>query len=96
MPFDCISNFGFFGSLLMRTLLPIFLIIVLIFSSKLLRSQHTKAADMCSSGWFVLLFLVYPSCSSAVFQAFFCDRLDDGSAYLRVVPLTRAWNRHDS
>jgi len=91
MPFDCISNFGFFGSLLMRTLLPIFLIIVLIFSSKLLRSQHTKAADMCSSGWFVLLFLVYPSCSSAVFQAFFCDRLDDGSAYLRVDYSVQCW-----
>ena len=30
------------------------------------------------------LFLVYPSCSTAVFQTFMCDVLDDGSAYLRV------------
>ena len=39
---------------------------------------------MLSSGWFVVLFLVYPSSCTAVFQAFMCDELDDGSAYLRV------------
>ena len=30
------------------------------------------------------LFIVYPSCSTAVFQTFMCDRQDDLSAYLRV------------
>ena len=39
----------------------------------------------------VVLFLVYPSCCTAVFQAFMCDELDDGSAYLRVDYSVQCW-----
>ena len=85
MPIDCIVNSGFFGSLIVRTALPLLLIMLLASLSKLFRwYKKVKVASMLSSGWFVVLFLVYPSCSTAVFQAFNCDELDDGSAYLRV------------
>jgi len=95
MPMDCIANFGFFGALIVRTAIPLLLIMLLAGLSKLFRSKtilcktivcrnKVEIANMFSSGWFVVLFLVYPSCSTAVFQAFMCDELDDGSAYLRV------------
>lgn len=48
------------------------------------RYEKVEVSKMLSSGWFVVLFLVYPSSCTAVFQAFMCDELDDGSAYLRV------------
>ena len=85
MPIDCIANFGFLGSLVVRTALPLLLILLLAAFSKGFRIYgKEEIAGMLSSGWFVVLFLVYPSCSSAVFQAFMCDEMDDGSAYLRV------------
>jgi len=85
MPIDCIANFGFFGSLVVRTALPLLLILLLAAFSKVFRCyKKEEIAGMLSSGWFVVLFLVYPSCSSAVFQAFMCDEMDDGSAYLRM------------
>jgi len=85
MPMDCIANFGFFGALIVRTAIPLLLVMLLAGLSKLFRRyEKVEIANMFSSGWFVVLFLVYPSCSTAVFQAFMCDELDDGSAYLRV------------
>ena len=90
MPLDCVANFGFFGALVIRTGLPLLLIMVLASLSNLFKrcskdgTKHEKMASMLSSGWFYVLFLVYPSCCTAVFQAFMCDELDDGSAYLRV------------
>ena len=90
MPLDCVTNFGFFGALVIRTGLPLLLIMVLASISNLFKwcskdgTKHEKIASMLSSGCFYVLFLVYPSCCTAVFQAFMCDELDDGSAYLRV------------
>ena len=49
------------------------------------------AADMCDSGWFYVLFLVYPSCTSATFQAFLCDNLPDGTPMLRVDYSITCW-----
>ena len=73
------------------------LIVVLASLSNLLKwcgkdgTKHEKMASMLSSGWFYVLFLVYPSCCTAVFQAFMCDELDDGSAYLRVDYSVQCW-----
>ena len=46
---------------------------------------------MCATGWFYLLFLVYPSCSSAIFSAFICDKLEDGTMMLRVDYSITCW-----
>ena len=97
MPLDCVANFGFIGALVIRTGLPLCLIMVLASLSNLLNwcgkdgTKHEKMASMLSSGWFYVLFLVYPSCCTAVFQAFMCDELDDGSAYLRVDYSVQCW-----
>ena len=92
MPMDCIANFGFIGALLVRTAAPLLLSLLLVGLSKLF-SSHGKDeyAKLLSSGWFYVLFLVYPSCCTAVFQAFMCDELDDGSAYLRVDYSVQCW-----
>ena len=85
MPFACFARFGFFGSLVVRTAVPLLLIVLMhVLSQRLSHFKKHQAANMCSSGCFLLIFLVYPGCSSAVFQTFICDRLDDGSRYLRV------------
>ena len=85
MPIACIAPIGFFGALVIRTAVPLLVIMLLAGLSKLFKF-HDKddIANMLSSGWFFVLFLVYPSCVSAIFQAFMCYELDDGSAYLRV------------
>ena len=41
------------------------------------KSKKKALGEMCSHGWFYVLFLVYPSCSSAVFQTFMCDEMED-------------------
>ena len=85
MPIACIAPIGFFGALVIRTALPLLVIMMLAGLSKLFKLyEKENIAKMLSSGWFFVLFLVYPSCVSAIFQAFMCYELDDGSAYLRV------------
>ena len=85
MPISCFANFGFSGSLVVRTTVPLLLILLMhVLSRRLSHFKKHQAANMCSSGCFFLIFLVYPGCSSAVFQTFICDQLDDGSSYLRV------------
>ena len=85
MPISCFANFGFSGSLVVRTTVPLLLIVLMhVLSRWLSHFKKHQAANMCSSECFFLIFLVYPGCSSAVFQTFICDRLDDGSSYLRV------------
>ena len=86
MPLGCIMEMGFFSSLVTRTLLPLIVMLILAGSGKLLKQRYNKPelAAMCSNGWFYILFLIYPSCSSAVFQAFNCDYLEDGTPMLRV------------
>ena len=48
------------------------------------KSKKKALGEMCSHGWFYVLFLVYPSCSAAVFQTFMCDEMEDGRSFLRV------------
>ena len=97
MPISCIYSVGFFGVLVVRTAVPLALILLLVLIGKaagMCKSAHghrSQVAAMCSSGWFILLFLVYPGCSSVVFQAFICDELDSGVQYLRVDYAITCW-----
>ena len=92
MPLGCVIQVSFFQSLLMRTALPLFVMIVLVLAGKCFkRCDKPDLASICSTGWFILLFLVYPSCSSAVFQAFICDTLEDGTQMLRVDYAVTCW-----
>ena len=84
MPINCVANLGFFGSLVIRTVLPLLLIVLLSGVSKLFGRYHPDISESCAAGRLLVLFLVYPSCSSAILQTFMCDELDDGSAFLRV------------
>ena len=85
MPISCFATFGFSGSLVVRTAVPLLLMVLMhVLSRWLSHFKKHQAANACSSGCFFLIFLVYPGCSSAVFQTFICDKLDDGSRYLRV------------
>ena len=86
MPLSCAypQAGGFFFSLVARTAVPLALILMLALAGALLRRvrRDHPAAEVCSAGWFFLLFLVYPSCSSAAFSAFICDPLEDGTSML--------------
>eukprot|EP00964_Phaeocystis_antarctica_P055145 scaffold32420_cov68-Phaeocystis_antarctica.AAC.4 len=85
MAINCFANFNYFGSLVVRTGVPLVLMVLMSGASKLLiHFKRHQLAETMSSSCFFFLFLVYPGCSSAVFQTFMCDRLDDGSGYLRV------------
>ena len=65
----------------MRTLtLPLFGVAVL--PVWLLRARPA-VLDFCSGALFLILFLIYPSTSAAIFATFQCEPLDDGSSWLR-------------
>ena len=65
----------------MRTLtLPLFGVAVL--PVWLLRARPA-VLDFCSGALFLILFLIYPSTSAAIFATFQCEQLDDGSSWLR-------------
>ena len=88
MPLACASPAltGFFVSLVARTLVPLAVMLALALAGgivKRARGPDHPVVSMCSSGWFFLLFLVYPGCTSAVFRAFICDTLEDGTQMLR-------------
>jgi hypothetical protein len=61
MAFECVFPVGFFASLLVRTLLPLVLMLLLAAAGWVLRTKNPAAngelAALCSSGWFYLLFL---------------------------------------
>ena len=52
---------------------------------------HVSCSTFGLSRWFYILFLVYPGASSAIFQAFICDRLEDGTPTLRVDYSITCW-----
>jgi len=68
-------------ALLVRTLtLPLLGVAVL--PVWLLRARPA-VLDFCSGALFLILFLIYPSTSAAIFATFQCEPLDDGSSWLR-------------
>jgi len=92
MPLGCVINTGFFVSLITRTAMPLSVMLALAAAGNVLASRgRAELANMCSTGWFFILFLVYPSCSSAIFQALICDPLEDGTMMLRVDYSVTCW-----
>lgn len=99
MPLGCLGAFGFHASLLVRTLfLPAVGIVplTLLGVRRLWRWRRTATDEATGAtttlDWlvaqsvnvlFVLLFLIYPSCSAKIFSTFQCMELDDGSRILR-------------
>jgi hypothetical protein len=81
----CFVNLGFFRSLILRTLPQLVVILLLLAAFRVLkRWGRPVAAAACSSASFFVLFLVYPTASSATFTAFICDELENGVEMLRV------------
>jgi hypothetical protein len=81
LPLGCVMTVGFHFSLLVRTLvLPALLLVAL--AAKAVRAP-AKVADFFNGLNFLVLFLIYPSTSAAVFAAFQCEELSDGTRWLR-------------
>jgi len=90
LPLGCFINVGFFRSLILRTLPQLIVILLLAGAARFLRAKPVAAAT-CSSASFFVLFLVYPSASSATFTAFICDELENGVQMLRVDYSVTCW-----
>jgi len=91
MPLDCVFPVDFHTSLLLRTLVP--LVVMLVLAAFGFSALH-MGGDKPTSSWtwlgnllfnlvFAILFLIYPSISSKTFATFQCEDLDDGSSVLR-------------
>ena len=81
LPFGCVVTFSFYESLLFRTLLLPSLGVIYAVMRVLKVSQ--RAVDLLGGLLFVVLFLIYPSTSAAIFATFQCEELDDGTTWLR-------------
>ena len=86
MPMQCIRPTDFHDMLVLRTLLPLFVMGLLVAVGHSARKYPTwrGLGDRCPVACFYVLFLIYPSCCSAIFTFFVCDTLPDESRYLRV------------
>jgi len=74
-------SFSFYSALLLRTLLlPV---IGLVFVAMRALKVSQKAVDAVGGALFVILFLIYPSTSAAIFATFQCEELDDDTSWLR-------------
>ena len=81
LPLGCVMSVGFHFSLLMRTLvLPALLLVAL--AAKVVRAP-ARVADFFNGLNFLVLFLIYPSTSAAIFATFQCEELSDGTRWLR-------------
>ena len=86
LPLGCVLDISFYEALLVRTLaLPA--LSVFFFAFRLLHHHQPDAPsfkavlEFCRGGLFLVLFLIYPSTSAAIFATFQCEPLDDGRAY---------------
>ena len=81
LPLGCVMTVGFHFSLAVRTLaLPALLLVAL--AAKAARAP-AKVADFFDGLNFLVLFLIYPSTSAAVFATFQCEELSDRTHWLR-------------
>ena len=81
LPLGCVMTVGFHFSLLVRTLvLPALLSVAL--AAKVARAP-AKVINMFNTLNFLVLFLIYPSTSAAIFATFQCEELSDGTRWLR-------------
>jgi len=81
LPFGCVMNIGFYISFAACTLV-LSALCVLALAAKLFRAR-AKVMDFWKGLLFLVLFLIYPSTSAAVFATFHCEELSDGSRWLR-------------
>lgn len=86
----CQLDTNFYHRLLAITILPLFLLGLLVLTYWLAHRRHQLHEDRMTeirqkhfSALILITFLVYSSASSAIFQTFACDDLDDGHSYLR-------------
>ena len=92
VPLDCIFRSNFHRALLLRTLVPLALMIFVgVWGWWLLRKARATSRKGASRVWLgnllmnlnlLILFAVYPSVSSHIFATFACNKLDDGSSWL--------------
>ena len=81
LPLGCVMTAGFHFSLLVRTLvLPVLLLVEV--GAKLVRAP-AKVINVFDTLNFLVLFLIYPSTSAAIFATFQCEELSDGTRWLR-------------
>lgn len=85
----------FYHILVVRTLLPLLVIVALALrgwwllrvrqqaADGRLSAASKSASDSLFSWVFFLIFLMYPGCSFTAFSTFICSELDDGTRYLR-------------
>ena len=81
LPLECIWSLSFYVALLLRTLLLPAL--GLTFVAMRAARAPRRAVDAMGGALFVILFLIYPSTSAAIFSTFQCEPLDDGTSWLR-------------
>ena len=81
LPLGCVMSVGFHFSLLMRTLvLPALLLVAL--AAKVVRAPKSMIKFFNGLN-FLVLFLIFPSTSAAIFATFQCEELSDGTRWLR-------------
>ena len=81
LPLGCVATLSFHTTLLVRTLLLPGLSIIPILLH-LIRAP-ARVLELCRGVLFLVLFLIYPSTSAAIFATFHCEELSDGTSWLR-------------
>ena len=81
LPLGCVFTLSFHMALLVRTLL-LPALGTIVFLLRIIRAP-TKVLEACWGLLFLVLFLIYPSTSAAIFATFQCEPLSDGSSWLR-------------
>ena len=81
LPLGCVLTFSFHTALVMRTLfLPALSTIALLLH---LVKAPKKVRETGRTLLFLVLFLIYPGTSAAIFATFQCEDLSDGTRWLR-------------
>ena len=81
LPLGCVLSLSFHTTLMMRTLLlPVLSVIALLLHCA---KAPTKVLEVSRSLLFLVLFLIYPGTSAAIFATFQCEELSDGTRWLR-------------
>ena len=81
LPLGCVLSLSFHTTLMMRTLLlPALSVIALLLQCA---KAPTKILEISRSLLFLVLFLIYPGTSAAIFATFQCEELSDGTRWLR-------------
>lgn len=93
LPLDCVMTSSFHATLLLRTLVPLGVMLGLAaWGGWCLRAGNTSTPKGASRVWlgnvlfnlvFLILFFIYPSTSTKIFATFQCKDIGDGTRYLR-------------